>query len=111
MTARAALMPPGPGMFSITTCWPNFLLSRSARMRAVTSATPPGPKGSTILTGFSGHLACADDGASISVRSAAQAAPASVRAHFDVMEILEITRSEEHTSELQSLAYLVCRLL
>src|SRR2546423_13162983 len=26
-------------------------------------------------------------------------------------EILELCRSEEHTSELQSLAYLVCRLL
>src|SRR2546425_3209541 len=26
-------------------------------------------------------------------------------------EVLELRRSEEHTSELQSLAYLVCRLL
>src|SRR5581483_5103603 len=59
MTARAALMPPGPGMFSITTPWPNLLLSLSAMMREVTSATPPAPKGSTILTGFSGHAACA----------------------------------------------------
>src|SRR5205823_9361956 len=29
----------------------------------------------------------------------------------DVPGVLEIIRSEEHTSELQSLAYLVCRLL
>src|SRR2546425_5686531 len=29
----------------------------------------------------------------------------------EVREILDRTRSEEHTSELQSLAYLVCRLL
>src|SRR2546425_5130271 len=30
---------------------------------------------------------------------------------LDVRNILAMTRSEEHTSELQSLAYLVCRLL
>ena len=52
-------MPPGPGMFSITTCWPNFSLSLAAIMREVTSATPPAPNGSTIFTGFSGHFACA----------------------------------------------------
>src|SRR2546425_7317720 len=32
-------------------------------------------------------------------------------ASFYVQQILPDTRSEEHTSELQSLAYLVCRLL
>src|SRR2546425_8880234 len=30
---------------------------------------------------------------------------------FDEPERAQLTRSEEHTSELQSLAYLVCRLL
>src|ERR1041384_2308949 len=30
---------------------------------------------------------------------------------MDVAALDELTRSEEHTSELQSLAYLVCRLL
>src|SRR6185437_7174438 len=60
-------MPPGPGIFSMTTPWPNFLLSRSAMMREVTSATPPAPNGSTILIGFSGQAvrACGT-GASIS---------------------------------------------
>src|SRR2546425_4078942 len=29
----------------------------------------------------------------------------------DVTAVVDVTRSEEHTSELQSLAYLVCRLL
>src|SRR2546425_7736795 len=33
------------------------------------------------------------------------------RNHFDVAPAGEELRSEEHTSELQSLAYLVCRLL
>src|SRR2546423_7660538 len=32
-------------------------------------------------------------------------------AHRDVEDLLPLGRSEEHTSELQSLAYLVCRLL
>ncbi len=52
-------MPPGPGMFSTTTCCPNFSLSLAAITREVTSATPPGPNGSTSFTGFSGHFACA----------------------------------------------------
>src|SRR5450631_4880235 len=52
-------MPPGPGMFSTKTCWPNFSVSLAASMREVTSATPPGPNGSTSRTGFSGHFACA----------------------------------------------------
>src|SRR2546425_6872858 len=37
--------------------------------------------------------------------------PAPVPRHADVMDGLAGDRSEEHTSELQSLAYLVCRLL
>src|SRR5215467_12482677 len=52
-------MPPGPGMFSTTTRWLSFWLSLSARMRAVTSATPPAPNASTSLIGFSGQAACA----------------------------------------------------
>src|SRR5205823_10739425 len=31
--------------------------------------------------------------------------------HFRTLELATLNRSEEHTSELQSLAYLVCRLL
>src|SRR3989441_8975248 len=31
--------------------------------------------------------------------------------HLDVLLFIDNIRSEEHTSELQSLAYLVCRLL
>src|SRR2546425_2235442 len=36
---------------------------------------------------------------------------ASVLLLIDILHITEDRRSEEHTSELQSLAYLVCRLL
>src|SRR5205823_9157493 len=34
-----------------------------------------------------------------------------LRGETTLEEVLRVTRSEEHTSELQSLAYLVCRLL
>src|SRR2546425_5119629 len=37
--------------------------------------------------------------------------PVSQQALPDGPEVLEVARSEEHTSELQSLAYIVCRLL
>src|SRR5262245_1730576 len=50
-------MPPGPGMFSTTTRWLSLRLSLSARIRAVTSATPPAPNGNTSLIGFSGQAA------------------------------------------------------
>src|SRR2546425_5207120 len=38
-------------------------------------------------------------------------APPAVDREPDTVRRLELGRSEEHTSELQSLAYLVCRLL
>src|SRR5687767_15276379 len=38
-------------------------------------------------------------------------APAWVRGVINLRGAVEVDRSEEHTSELQSLAYLVCRLL
>jgi hypothetical protein len=59
ITALAALMPPAPGMFSITKRWPSLSPSFSATRRAVTSATPPGPNGRTILTGRSGYFCAA----------------------------------------------------
>ena len=38
-----ATMPPAPGRFSMTNCWPRRSASFWARMRVVVSATPPGP--------------------------------------------------------------------
>src|SRR2546425_7532234 len=38
-------------------------------------------------------------------------APEGIHQRGDVIAIFQVGRSEEHTSELQSLAYLVCRLL
>ena len=73
ITALAALMPPAPGMFSITKRWPSFSPSFSATRRAVTSATPPGPNGSTIFTGRSGYF-CAVAGDTKAINSATVAA-------------------------------------
>src|SRR5687767_15993302 len=42
---------------------------------------------------------------------AREAHPVVVGGGRDVLAVLDLDRSEEHTSELQSLAYLVCRLL
>src|SRR5215831_7421403 len=41
------MLVPAPGLFSITTCWPQILDSRSAVMRATVSVDPPGAYGTT----------------------------------------------------------------
>ena len=48
-TASAAMLPPAPGRFSITTGWPSSGAICSASSRAVMSAAPPGGKGTTIF--------------------------------------------------------------
>ena len=50
-TAAAAVMPPAPGMFSITTGLPNESAIFCATARAVMSPRPPGPNPTTILIG------------------------------------------------------------
>jgi hypothetical protein len=53
-TDAAALIPPAPGMFSITTGLPNESDIFCATARAVMSPRPPGPKPTTILIGRAG---------------------------------------------------------
>ena len=53
-TDPAALIPPAPGMFSITTGLPNESDIFCATARAVMSPRPPGPKPTTILIGRAG---------------------------------------------------------
>jgi hypothetical protein len=48
-TVSPATIPPAPGLFSITTDWPMLSDIFCATMRAVKSATPPAPNGTTIL--------------------------------------------------------------
>ena len=52
-------MPAAPGLFSITTAWPQASCSFCARMRVPMSVPPPGGKGTTMRIGLAGH-ACAD---------------------------------------------------
>src|SRR2546425_6971427 len=58
------------------------------------------PYTTLFRSAFTGETALAAEGGELGGRLAAEAEP-----------IFEEERSEEHTSELQSLAYLVCRLL
>ena len=58
-TNSAATMPPAPGRLSMTTGWPRLTDSCCATARAVRSATPPAPKGTTMRRGLEGKAACA----------------------------------------------------
>src|SRR5262249_45976059 len=49
------MLVPAPGLFSITTCSPQILDSRSAAMRATVSVDPPGAYGTTTRTGRVGQ--------------------------------------------------------
>ena len=46
------MLPPAPGLFSITTDWPQTSCRRLPTSRAVISVEPPGVNGTTIRTGF-----------------------------------------------------------
>src|SRR3989441_7137695 len=47
----------------------------------------------------------------VTLPSRRSAARSSIPGHREIRAVMLTSRSEEHTSELQSLAYLVCRLL
>ena len=67
------MLVPAPGLFSITTCWPQIRDSRSAVMRATVSVDPPGAYGTTMRTGRVGQ-SCASVGRLTAVASANAAA-------------------------------------
>jgi hypothetical protein len=48
-------VPPAPGRFSTTNCWPVDSLIACAIARVITSLTPAGGHGTTTLTGFAGY--------------------------------------------------------
>src|SRR6266571_3090099 len=54
-TSSAAILPPAPGRFSITTCWSQESASFWPRARARMSLGPPGVKPTTKRTGLSGQ--------------------------------------------------------
>src|SRR5437899_7927497 len=49
------MLPPAPGLFSITTDWPQTSCRRLPTRRAVVSVEPPGVKGTTMRTDLAGH--------------------------------------------------------
>src|SRR5438445_8046418 len=89
--------PPTAHLFPYTT------LFRSPRSRAVTEAESAKPKAqSPLLISFDVFGTVVDWKTGLERPCAAQAAS---------RPVFQSTRSEEHTSELQSRQYLVCRLL
>src|SRR4029077_3133544 len=64
MTYSLATAPTAPGLFSMTTGWPQASLSFGAISRATMSTPPPGAKGTMTCTGRAGKsCACAGDAA------------------------------------------------
>src|SRR6476659_2999213 len=71
-----AMLPPAPGLFSITTVWPHTSCRRLPTRRAVISVEPPGVNGTTMRTGFAGQSAAtALDTTSDGAATAAAARP------------------------------------
>src|SRR5262245_58974962 len=50
----AAIVPPAPPTFSITTGWPSVSCMGSWMMRAIASSAPPGGNATSMVTGRSG---------------------------------------------------------
>ncbi|CFN75313.1 Uncharacterised protein [Bordetella pertussis] len=50
-TSCVPMMPPAPARLSTTTGWPSMAESRSENARAARSVPPPGPVGTTRVTG------------------------------------------------------------
>ncbi len=71
-TKSAPIVPPAPGLFSTNTCSPMAVDSRAARIRAGTSANPPGDSGTTMRTGRFGQV-CADAAEAAASSAAASA--------------------------------------
>ena len=51
--ACVPVMPPAPGMFSITTGWPTDLVSAGLTVRMIVSTPEPGPTGRMVRNGLS----------------------------------------------------------
>ena len=82
-TASMPSMPPAPGLFSMTTGWPQREASLSLMARTIRSSELPGPVGTTIFTGRLGQAAWAAAAwaaAGWVVTRAAEAAEAAVKA-------------------------------
>src|ERR1700675_2646704 len=70
-----AMLPPAPGLFSTTNCWPSPLLISAEKARATMEELPPGAKGTIRRIGLVGYV-CAG-------AAAAQQIAAANTANFD----------------------------
>src|SRR5688500_3963593 len=59
------MMPSAPGLVSMITGWPRACCSGVEKMRAPTSAAPPGGNGTTSRIGLSGYCALTEKAASV----------------------------------------------
>src|SRR5436190_6729056 len=66
------MLPPAPGLFSMTTGWPSRCESLSATARAERSVEPAGGKGTIMRIVLLGYVACAP--ASVEANAAAKSA-------------------------------------
>src|SRR5205823_14472368 len=87
----------------------SFPTRRSSDLLVANSETLNSP--STVTAGGDSTVSIPDAVASVQAACASMPSTCGVNALSTKVAALYPTRSEEHTSELQSLAYLVCRLL
>ena len=81
-TSSTPTLPPAPGLFSITTGWPQAWASLSPIARARMSVLPPGVNGTTMRTGFDGNASAGPAARAVgaaAARAIAVAAPTKAR--------------------------------
>src|SRR5947209_14699065 len=92
----------------IHTLFPYTTLFRSLASWQARAAAPPTPPGQWVVVVAPAFRAAAEP---LCAQRRAQGLRVVVVPTTDVLTPAEVRRSEEHTSELQSRQYLVCRLL
>src|SRR5450432_940828 len=88
----AAILPPAPGLFSITTDWPHTSCRRLLTRRAVISVEPPGVNGTTTRTGLAGQSAPKAREVRIDGAAIAAAATPTKRRRFSMGTLLQTAR-------------------
>src|SRR5262245_49221932 len=73
------MLPPAPGLFSTTTCWPHISASRAPRMRPMASMPPPGVNGTTSFTTRFGQAPWANAPAGATAGASAEAPTREIR--------------------------------
>src|SRR5262245_19576594 len=103
------MLPPAPGLFSTTTCWPHISDSRAPRMRAMPSMPPPGVNGTISLTTRVGHGAGACAGARWTSGSwkAGDVAASATRRRRVIMMVLSASSVDADTGRLDDRTPLV----